>query len=161
VSHSRSAVLRGAASGFLLLACCGGGSAVTPPVGPTPLSAPCKLTNQTRFPDDPKLVEHLALFSPPLEATADELNGHCNTVWQTVVEEKHCGDVVIPTFCETQCGAAEEPKCTEGNGRGLVMQRCREESIAIFQTQYAPCKDFVLCAEKLQSKTVECAAGRQ
>ena len=154
---ARGAVRYGALSGFVLVACCGG---ATPPKKPEPLPGPCKLTNQTRFPEDPRLVKNLGKFTPPPEPTPDELDGHCRGVWQTVVLDKHCGDVVIPDFCAT-CSAEEQPKCTEGNGRGLVMQRCREEALAIFQANYATCGDFVLCAGKLQAKTFQCKAGRQ
>ena len=150
------AVLCGAVPGSMLVAC---GPPPPPPPPPQP-PPPCGLTDQTRFPDDPKLVDNLGLFTPPPDPTADELDGHCREVWQTVVEEKHCGDVVIPEFCAA-CPAGKETTCTEGNGRGMVMQRCREESLATFQANYAACKDFVLCAGKLQLKSVECKAGRQ
>ena len=126
---ARVAVLGGVTSGFFLLACCG--ATPTPTTTTTTAAGPCGLTDQTRFPDDPKFVPNLGKFTPPPEPSADELDGDCRAVWQTVVEEKHCGDVVIPAFCAA-CTAAEQPKCTDDNGRGRVMQRCREESLPTF-----------------------------
>ncbi len=156
---ARTALLRAAAPALVLVACCRTGPPPPPKQQPVASPGPCGLTDQTRFPDDPKFARNLGLFTPPPEPSADELDGHCRAVWQTAVEEKHCGDVVIPEFCAA-CTPAEQSKCTEGNGRGRVMQRCREESLAAFQSTYTTCKDFVLCAGKLQPKTAECKAGR-
>lgn len=125
------------------------------------LRSPCGLTNRSGFPDDPELVKDLSHMPAPSSALGrDELDVVCGDVWSAIVEGRHCGGVVVPAFCAT-CTAAEAPRCTEGYGRGLVMQRCREEALPIFRANYAMCKDFVLCGERLQPKALECTAGRR
>lgn len=157
-------VLWVAASGLVVFACCGGGTVGPGPDPSTPTEpppqSPCELNSGTKFPDDPKLVKNLRFFAPPEAPSADELDGHCRAAWQEVVEDRHCGDVVIPAFCEGCAAAAQKPYCYEGNGRGLVMQRCREEALPTFTSHYPFCKDFELCAGKLQLATLECKAGR-
>lgn len=155
----------GSMLGFLLFACCrttpivvvapdGSIIKVEPPGAP-----PCGLNQHTKLAEDPALPKRLKLFK--FKGTkADELDAHCRTVWQEVVEARRCGNVAIPEFCKT-CGVeSEKSRCLEGNGRGLVMQQCREATLAEFTQNYPTCKDFTLCASKLQAKTAECEAGR-
>jgi hypothetical protein len=121
----------------------------------------CSVTSETKFADDPALVADLVKYaelSPlPSDASAEELALHCNPIWDDAVEGKHCGDVVIPGFCES-CGVADRDQCQQGNSRGRILQRCREEALPVFTASYAACRDFVLCGDKLQHKDVKCKA---
>lgn len=155
----------GSALGFLLFACCGpseivvvapDGSVIK--VGP-PGAPPCGLTQNTPLAADPLLPKRLKLFKFK-GTTPDQLDAHCRAVWQEVVEARRCGNVAIPEFCKTCSVESEKSRCLEGNGRGLVMQRCREATLAEFTQNYPTCGNFTLCASKLQAKAVACEAGR-
>lgn len=153
---AHAAVRWGAASGLLALGCGGGGGSVRPP---------CGLNDQTKLVDDPKLIADLEKFKslnpPPTNPNADELDGHCRAVWQEIVEDRHCGQVQTPAFCDTCSPEAEKTYCNEGNGHDLVMQHCRVAALKTFQDSYLACKDFVLCAGSIQASNVVCKANRQ
>lgn len=158
--------LGGSSLGFLLFACCHNTtpiSVVAPDgtvikVGP-PGAPPCGLNKQTKFVADPNFAKRLKLYK--YKGTKPEhLDAHCRVVWQEVVEARRCGNVAIPEFCKTCTAEGEKSRCLDGNGRGLVMQQCREATLGEFTAGYPTCKDFTLCASKLQLKTAECVAGR-
>lgn len=158
--------LGGSALGFLLFACCHSTTpiVVVAPDGSIvkveqPGKPPCGLSKQTKLAVDPKLVERLGTYKYA-GTTPDQLDAHCRTVWQEVVEARRCGRVAIPRFCETCGDEAEKSRCLQGNGRGLVMQNCREATLAEFTQNYPTCGNFTLCASKLQEKTIKCEAGR-
>ena len=156
-----SILFRSVGGAFLVLACCG----PKPPCEAKPKPV-CGLSSATQFPEDQKFLKNLLNQTPPEPTppnetlTADELDAHCRSVWQQLVEDRHCGDEVIENFCNS-CQPDQKKDCSEGNGRGIVKQHCREISLETFTKNYATCQEVELCAGKIQMKSVGCKAKCQ
>jgi hypothetical protein len=154
--HPTRELARGSLAAFLLLACCGGANE-PPVIGgvelPAPARAPCGLNANTQFGAGEKLVAALKKLTPQETETASDLENHCNAVWQEAVDGYYCGEIAVPAFCNTCTTEPEKSRCFDGNGHGLVMQRCYEASSKPFAANFEKCKDFAWCDSKLQLAT--------
>lgn len=148
----------GSTIGLVLMACGGCKPCAEEPRGPQP---PCGLNEATQLADEQKLVNNLGLFTAPPDASGDTLLGHCKTVWNEAVEVRHCGKESIPAFCESCQTPTDKEYCLRGNGRGQVMQHCRETTIDVFRKHYTACAGVALCVGDLQLETAKCEAGKR
>jgi len=136
-----------------LAACCG-------PKTPEP---PCNLCQDATFAiastptalDD--LKRYAALNPPDPTLTASQLLSTCRTGWQNVVEGTFCSQAV-DQFCNRRCPQQDVEACKTPPRRELVLERCREQSLATFTAEIPACANFHICGSQLDAPTTVCAS---
>jgi hypothetical protein len=141
---------------------CGGGGGGGGGIPPQPPPPPCNLEKDvqvaTPTPDSQAqkdLTRAQANF--PAEGLPDAQRlASCRQQFQDIVETTHCSKH-IANFCIRSCEQdADEEACLVPPRSELVMQKCREQSVAWFTSTYSGCQGFHLCGNKLEPPGLAC-----
>jgi len=130
--------------------------------GPKTPEPPCNLCQEATFSiaSNPTALEDLkryAAINPPDPAlTAAQLLSVCRTGFQNVVEGTFCSNAV-DQFCTRRCAAQDVEACKTPPRRELVLERCREQSLATFTAEIPACANFHICGSQLDAPTTACA----
>jgi hypothetical protein len=141
---------------------CGSEARVVPQVPPPP--PPCNLETDAQVsspaPDSQadKDLKRAQVDSPANAFSDEQRTMLCRQQWQDIVETTYCSQH-IAEFCIRSCETdADEQACLVPPRSELVMQKCRQQSLAWFAGIYTGCEGFHLCGNKLEPSKVTCPA---
>src|SRR5687768_17499435 len=77
------------------------------------------------------------------DLSGEDLTGHCQQLWQDVIEGGHCS-TVVGELCESGACATEEAQeaCTSGRPHDRAIVQCLDQTLPVFRERYAPCEAF-------------------
>ncbi len=114
-----------------------------------PGGLPCGLTAARSLapaPDSPALaiLDRHRAEGTAQDLSPEDLKGHCQQLWQDVIEGDHCSGAV-DDFCRSDAcptDAAREA-CETGRPHDRALAQCLEQTLPVFQERYPPCAQFI------------------